>query len=234
MNKQPTVQEFIKQQASHTGIYSHAQVNQAVTRLDRLLLGEDGRIKLMPARHWKQYNADDLRIWCWSHAIYAIPTLELVDWLKASIGGRSAIEIGSGNNDLGYYLGIKQTDSCCQTLSEVKAYYAMLEQPATNPRPDVEQIEALGAVAKHKPQVVIGSWITQLWHPSDGDGTGSVLGVDEEALLKSGIETYIHVGHRRIHSHKRVLQQKHNEYNFPWHLGRTKDQAGNYICVWEQ
>lgn len=224
-------QAFTQKQIKHADIYDPAEAAVIVSRLDKELFTAEGRIKLMPAADWLRYRPDDLRIWAWFNAVFALPTLELVTWLKREIGDRSALEIGSGNNDLGFHAGIRQTDSYVQQETPINAVYQMIRQPATHPRPDVEKLDAGQAIATYKPQVVIGAWITQLWRP--GDELGSEFGVDELSLLdEPGLETYIHVGHRRIHNYKRSLLRKHREYTFPWLLGRTKDQSGNFLALW--
>lgn len=58
------------------------------------------------------------------------------------------------------------------------------------------KLEALEAIATFKPKVVVASWVTQLITEADELGTGSMYGVDEGALLRTGV-TYVFVATRR-------------------------------------
>ena len=200
--------------------------------LDYRVRNKDGRIKLLPAAEWLALDHTALRVWCHFRAVYAIPTLELVDWLKQTIGDRHALEIGAGNNDLGFYLGIKQTDSYMQTDPVHGKFYQMTGQTPTRPGVDVEKLNAAQAIAAYRPQVVVGSWITQLWMP--GEAQGSEAGVDEEALINQ-VDTYIHIGHDAIHGEKRVLSRPHWDFRPNWLVSRmVYQQEGNFIATWER
>jgi hypothetical protein len=96
------------------------------------------------------YRQEHLMLWCVKSARYTIPTIELIDFLKARIGNRKAIEIGSGNNDLGWYLGIPQTDSYIQQTEAMKTLYSALGQVPTSPKPDVEKLDAIAAIKKYQ------------------------------------------------------------------------------------
>ncbi len=211
---------------------SKSEGQRLATALDYRVRQPDGRIKLLPASEWQSLDRTALRVWCHFRAMYAIPTLELVDWLKAQIGDRTAIEIGAGNNDLGFYLGIKQTDSYMQTHPVHGQFYQMTGQTPTRPGPDVEKLNAAQAIAAYRPQVVIGAWITQLWQP--GDEQGSEVGVDEGALIDQ-VGTYIHIGHAAIHGGKRVLSRPHQEFRPDWLVSRMVYQPeGHFIATWER
>jgi len=211
---------------------SREESERVVTTLDRQLRDEAGRIKLLPARAWLMLDPTELRVWCHHHAAYGIPTLELVAWLQKRIAGRKALEIGSGCNDLGYHLGIRQTDLGQQGDAAWQNHFSSIPQPPTRPRADVERISAAEAVAKYQPDVVIGSWITQLL--KEGDDYGLPLGVDERPLINA-VDTYIHIGHWRVHAKKRVLRLPHAELRPPGLLSRfVDDQGGNYIAIWEK
>lgn len=200
--------------------------------LDYRVLDQDGRIKLLPAAEWQGLDRTALRVWCHFRAVYCVPTLELVNWLKETIGDRHALEIGAGNNHLGFYLGIKQTDSYMQTDPISGKYYQMTGQIPTRPGPDVEKLNATQAIAAYRPQVVIGAWITQLWQP--GDEQGSDVGVDEEALIDQ-VDTYIHIGHDAIHGEKRVLARPHWAFRPDWLVSRMVYQPeGHFIATWER
>lgn len=203
---------------------------QMVRKLDPPLLHPNGRIKLHPASFYQQFSKEEILAWCNLRARYSIPTQELVTWLKEQIGDRRALEIGAGMGDLGYHLGIKTTDSYLQVNNaEVRAYYAKLGQPPTQPPKFVERREALAAVRKYRPQVVIGCYITQKWQL--GDLQGSDYGVEEDKMLRL-ISTYIHVGNLQSHGDKRLLQLPHQVYQPPWLVSRSPNPASNLIYIW--
>jgi hypothetical protein len=81
-------------------------LEQITDKLDRELIGDDGYIKLLPSEFYRQFTKSEIIIWANKRGIYTFPTIELVEWLKQTIGDRSAIELGAGHNRLGHYLGI--------------------------------------------------------------------------------------------------------------------------------
>lgn len=85
-------------------------------------------------------------MWCLCRAIYQLPTVELVDWLKDNFNLRLAIEIGAGNNYLYHHLGIKGIDNYSEQIPAVKQVHEILNQPSTNPPPEVENIQAIATV----------------------------------------------------------------------------------------
>lgn len=199
--------------------------------LDKLLLDSTGRMRLFPAATFASIPYDHLRVWAHKKARYQLVTKELVDWLREQIGGRSAIEVCAGMGDIGHYLGIPMSDSAVQNTPEVAAYYRSLGQVPTVPPSDVKRQHAEDAVAKHKPQVVIASWLTQKF--KQGDTHGSVYGPDEVALMNA-CETYIHIGNENVHGDKRVRRFKHEVLRFPWLVSRASEPEKNEIYVWQK
>lgn len=193
-------------------------------------LNTEQRAALVPSSYLQSLPWIDLVMWCHRTARYGLVTNELVEWLQAQVGSRKAIEIGAGQGDLGYHLGVHMTDSAVQLRPDQRLIYATLRQQPTNPPPDVERIDAATAVAKHKPDVVIGSWITQ--RSLNGD-EGFIFGVDEVALISS-VETYIRVGNVNVHGRARALALPHREYAFPWLWSRAMDPRLNRIWVWDR
>ena len=124
MNYPPEVQEFLQ-------------------KYDRILLNERGIIKLFPAELYHSLDNTDLRVWCVCRAIYQLPTIELVEWLKDNFNLNKAIEIGAGNNYLYHHLGIKGIDNYSEQIPAVKLVHDILHEPSTNPPPEVEKIEAI-------------------------------------------------------------------------------------------
>jgi hypothetical protein len=206
--------------------------NVDLDALDEQLLDKTtGRIRLMPAAELLAHGLLALQAWCVARARYQLVTTELIEWLKPLVHGRRAIEIGAGMGDLGHYLGIPMTDSAWQVEQEADTFFALAfrDQAPTNPPPDVERIDAEAAVAKYKPDIVVGCWITQKWH--EGDDRGSVHGVEEIRIVRA-VDCYVHIGNHRVHSFKRILRLKHKERRAPWIVSRAFEPEENIIWTW--
>jgi len=205
----------------------HAQVlpNIDVDHLDARLLEADGRPKVVPAEVYASVPWVQLRVWCHQRAVYGLPSAELIERLREMIGGRPAIEVGDGSGSLGRALGIPMTDSFMQLRADVAILYALQGQPCIHYGADVRKMEALSAIDQFKPQVVVGSWLTQF---SDGSREGSMYGIDEEALLDK-VETYILFGSIRNHGTKAICQRPHRVIQEPWMWSRAEDSA---LFIW--
>jgi hypothetical protein len=204
--------------------------------LDDLLLDPaTKRLRPLPAATLRQIPALQLRGWCVKRARYQLITNELVDWLRSRIGGRSAIEVGAGQGDLGAALKIPMSDSGMQQIPDVYLYYRSIGQEPTNPPYDVRRIDALGAIRASRPQVVIAAWLTQAYESGDEQAAigSSVYGPDERAIVES-VQTYIHIGNAATHGDKRILALPHEEYRPPWLVSRAADQSQNVIWVWDK
>lgn len=209
--------------------------NRSVKYLDALMLDEQRRLRPVSSAALYQVDPTDLKLWCHHNAVYGIPTHELVGWIRDRIGGRSAIEIGSGNGCLGRALGIPRTDSRLQEQPEMKAFYAFAGQPVITYGEDVERLEALEAVTKYKPQVVVGQWVTQWTDPTKPEeANGSIFGVRENLLLEQ-VETYIMVGNSTVHGTKQLIQQHPPEMiRAHWIWSRSAQQNQNFILIWDR
>lgn len=208
-------------------------LKQKAEEMNEILLDSNGIIKLLPASFYlENFSTKDLQVWGHFSARYAIPTVELIEFLKEKIGNRSAIEIGSGNGDIGYHLGIKQTDSYMQQKNkQAIAYYLLSQQPRTNPRKDfVEEIDALAAITKYKPDIVIGAWVTQLYNPIKN--TGNMFGVDDQKIIENA--DYIHVGNKIVHGHKDILVFPHETTHEQWIVSRASQPSQNVIWHWKK
>jgi hypothetical protein len=204
------------------------------TYLDRVFLDSRGEYRVPPCAELLRENHDHIQAWCHHNARYNLPTQELVEFVKGIIGSRSAIEIGSGMGDFGRALGIPMTDSYQQTMPEVRLYYAMIGQPIISPPPKVERLNAMEAIKKYKPQVVVASWVTQLYQNGDTPKNigSNIHGIDEMWLLDN-VETYIHVGNERVHKDKRILAREHRELHLPFVVSRAFDQDKNVVWIWD-
>ncbi len=82
-------------------------------------------------------------MWCICRAIYQLPTVELIEWLKDNFNLDKAIEIGAGNNYFYHHLGIKGVDNYSEQIPAVKLFHELMYQPSTNPPSEVENIDAI-------------------------------------------------------------------------------------------
>ena len=76
-----------------------------------------GHIRLLPASEFQTAPPHVVQVWANQTGRYGIVTQELIQWLRSLIGYKNAIEVGSGNGDLWYHLGIMGTDSYMQQSS---------------------------------------------------------------------------------------------------------------------
>jgi len=207
--------------------------------LDRLLLDEDGYLRVVPSEVYEGIDWVDLRVWCHKRAFYGLPTTELIEFLREQIGDRTAIEIGSGNGVFGRALDIPRTDSHLQEQPEVALHYLMQGQPLVGYGPDVERLEALEAVQKYDPQVVIGSWVTHWIDPNlpYPPGGGSMYGIREDRLLTHpSVETYMVIGNLDVHGHKPAWKPElgaSHVVQAPWLWSRAARPGNNCVMVWE-
>jgi hypothetical protein len=196
------------------------------------LLDNNSRIKLFDSAYYKKYSWEEFRIFCHIHARYGIPTTELVNFIKEIIDDRSCIEIGSGHGDLGFHLGIKMTDNKQQEFPQVKIEYELMKQPTIKYPKDVEEIDALDAVIKYKPKVVVASWITT-YAPREMPYGSNPYGVKEDKILDL-VETLIIIGNDDVHSDKPILRYTHKKFYSPWIISRAKNKHKNVIYIWSK
>ncbi|HEY9768476.1 MAG TPA: hypothetical protein V6C71_08175 [Coleofasciculaceae cyanobacterium] len=170
---------------------------------DRIFLDPQGIIKLFAklirdrqsADFYKTIDNADLRVWSICRAIYQLPTIELVEWLKTNFNLDKTIEIGAGNNYLYHHFGIKGIDNYCEQILAVKQVHEILNQPSTNPPSEVENLEEIAAIKKYQPETVIAAWITLKTEDPEGVDAGHGYAPDEEKILDTGV-TYIHIANK--------------------------------------
>lgn len=194
------------------------------------IFDNNGNLKLMPASYYNSLPEDTLPYIGHEKAIYSFPTIQLYKWVKEYYDLSNAIEIGSGAGGLHRLLGIKGTDSKMQELPEVIEQYKLMRQPTIKYPDDVEKIDAISAIKKYKPDIVIGCWITQLYNPITNHG--SIYGVNEIKLLKK-VKTYITIGNQIIHGQKDILKFKHEKIIIDGLVSRSTNPKLNCIYVWE-
>lgn len=202
--------------------------------LESILLDKDGLLKPVSYSTLKNFQQNDISYFCWKYGIYQIPTIELIDWLTDEINGRFAIEIGAGNGSIGTALNIPITDNRLQERPDIIQHYKQMNQPVITYHPNTINLEGNDAVDELKPQVVIASWVTQLW-TSDVQ-SGNYWGVDEEKIIESeSVEQYIHIGNNLTHANKKVLQ-KYNfkKIKFDWLVSRSLSKDENIIYTYSK
>jgi hypothetical protein len=197
------------------------------------LMGEDGLIKLLPTSDYDAFDRAGLRLWCHHHARYGLPTQELVAWLRDYIGNRLTIEIGAGAGDLAHHLGIAATDSKIQDDPRAARFYDLMKTPRIAYPHWVEKLDALAAIKRYRPAIVIGSWITHWIDPNKPPpkGGGSMFGVREDRLLRIGV-TYVFIGNMVVHQHKPILKLPHLELALPFLRSRARHPEYNRVLIW--
>lgn len=179
-----------------------------------------------------------LKLWATVRGIYGIPTTQMIDWLREKIGDRKAIEIGAGNGVYGRNLGIPMYDNFMQDRPEIALIYALQKQPTVPYGADVQQMDALDAVKRHRPEVVLGVWVTQKFE--EGDDHGAMDGIDERAILAvPSTQTYIVVGNLNVHGNKKIRTNVPKgwtltEYDLPFNMSRANDPKKNRVFVWDR
>lgn len=192
-----------------------------------------GRLKIMPAAFWAGTTWQERALFGHEHGLYSFPTTELVTHLNHMIAGRTAIEIGAGNGVLAEALEIPATDSFQQIQSKYRKIYEAAGQPIVPYGPNVKPYDARQAVRKYKPQVVIACWVTERFDLNREWAGGNEDGVDEQALLDSGIETYILVGADRPHRDKKIWKQQHTKEYLPFVYSRAASDGTDFVARWD-
>lgn len=203
--------------------------------LDKGLLDAEGRMHVLPAAELRRVPHTALQVWMQARGRYQLPTVELVEWLRARIAGRPSVEIGAGCGDVGRAVGgVTLTDSYFQTKAEIQRHYGTIGSQPISPPPDVMRREGLRAAMRYQPDVCLACWVTQAYAPGDKEReTGSCVGgVDFHELLR-WVGELVFVGNAGTHRDMRLLQIEHEEYAPDWLVSRAHDQSANRIWVWK-
>jgi hypothetical protein len=187
--------------------------------------------QVMPASFYRAMSVDERALLGARNGWYAFPTVELIDWLRAAIGGRSAIEIGAGHGAIAAALGIPATDNKMQEDSVIAALYQHMGQLPVSYGPQVERLDALQAVAHYRPQVVVAAWVTHLWRDDFPELGGNMFGVYEEAVIDA-CETYIFIGNRKVHEKKPIWSRPHTLIEPDWLASRATNGSPDFIAIW--
>jgi hypothetical protein len=196
----------------------------------RNFLDSNGLPIITSARDYLSLGNNNLSLFMMATSTYVLPTEELIDTLDTIIGVDSnAIEICCGNGVIGRELNMPITDSKIQQKDpEIRRRYIESGNMPVNYPDDVEELEALEAVEKYKPDTVLVCYGTHLWKP--GMTTGFIYGVDYEKLWKK-TKRIILVGSDAIHHENPLMKIKHKEIS-KWGLMSRNKQTKIYI--WEK
>lgn len=199
--------------------------------ISRDVIDPHGRLRIMPAVYYQGTTGPERSLVCVKHGLYGLPTQELCEWLTEKIAGRLAIEIGAGNGSMAAHIGIKATDNYMQANERIHALYRLFGQPPIQYGENVERLEALDAVKKYKPKVVIGSWITHRYNAQEHWRGGNQYGPDIPAILKL-CEEYILIGNEKTHARDPLLSQTHEMIYPPWLFSRVDNYGRDFIAIW--
>jgi hypothetical protein len=196
-----------------------------LTDIKQKVINPNGTLKILPSVFFQQFEKNTMQYFMLQMGIYVLPTTELISFLQDNIEGK-AIEIGCGNGAIGRALGIPITDSKIQEDDRIKILYASIKQPVIQYPRDVEKLEAIEAVEKHKPNTVIGAFVT---HKFNGI-SGYQFGVVEGKILKLA-DKYINISNIDVHKDKPILKYPHQKYYFDWLITRGINQLKNRIWI---
>lgn len=196
------------------------------------VIGPDGVMQPVPAAFYAETTVAERAVLGQRRGIYGFLTDELIDWLRERIGGRKAIEIGAGHGALARALTIPATDSKMQDDPMVAALYRATGQPTVKYGPNVEKLDAKAAIRKHRPEVVIASWVTHKYRESRHHAGGNMFGVNEEEVIARC--EYIFIGNQRVHAGKSIWDAPHEIITPDWLYSRAHNGTPEFIAVWEK
>lgn len=195
------------------------------------VLGEDGRMRVLPAAFWKTTTMQERVLFGHQHGIYSYPTIELVARLQEIIGDRSAIEIGAGHGMLAHALEIPATDSHQQLEPKYRLIYEATRQPIVPYGKHVVNMHASRAVRHYKPQVVIGAWVTHKYDPMHHDAGGNEAGIDMADILLN-CETFVLIGNETTHALNPIWERRTTDLEYPDYLfSRAHNGTREFIAT---
>ena len=205
----------------------------SIRDISPLLLDNVGQLRVVPASELANTTAQERLLFGVRHGLYSFPTEELCDFLRNRIKGKVAIEVGAGHGTLAKALKIPATDSRVQEEATVKAHYQQIGQPTVPYGEHVEKLDAVSAVQKYKPNVVIGCWVTHVFDERRPDAGGNMFGIDEAKLIAS-CDEYIVVGNEQVHAHKPIWAIQHEKLRPPWLYSRAVNGSRDFIAIWRR
>ena len=196
------------------------------------ILDDSGKLRIMPSSYYADTTCDERALFGLRHGAYLLPTHELIEYLRERIAGRSAIEIGAGNGVVAAALGIRATDSMQQAQPSVAKAYQVAGQATVRYGDNVEALDALSAVQKYRPQVVLGCWVTHRFDSTYFTRGGNMDGVDEHALLNQ-CDEYLFVGSRKAHRRKPILSVSHRIETPLGLYSRSSTPNQDFVAIWD-
>ncbi|MEO9497620.1 MAG: hypothetical protein ABJG42_24315 [Vibrio splendidus] len=204
------------------------EISDTTSRLERALLVH-GVPKACPSSLFREYDQEVLQMVGHTHGIYQFITTEMVEFVKAFLGERTAIEVACGYGTLGRELGIPFSDLKVQAIPSVKAQYEMSGQPVIRYPKDVIERDAIASIKRHNPKVALACWITE---PVSIVGTPkNLFGPDESKILKR-VQNYVVFGNLVTHGDKRIRSQPHYIVRADWLFTRSAQPNKNVIMIW--
>jgi hypothetical protein len=201
---------------------------EMLQRMDSLFLSF--RIPRMVSRTLYE-DQDPLHIAAWANkrGFYSLPTIELGEFIREWIGGRSAHEIGAGHSAMARYLGIYHSDPRYQ---DKKGWANSAAQAANLPTAYVPAYvankNADQVLCSYKPKVILAQWVT----PKGTTSHTNFYGPDYPALMEQ-VETLIFVGNQSVHPYIReALGTPAIEMKGTHIVSRAMKPEENVVWVW--
>jgi hypothetical protein len=212
-------------------------INELVDLIGLFLDKETGDFKISNYDEISMVEKNDISLLGFSMGLYSFPTKELIDFLKEEIGTEERVlEIGAGSGIISKALNIRGTDSfaqqedlnlllTCLTLNQTPVQYGK----------NVEKMEAIDAIRRYKPKIVIASWVSHKMNLKNPYRGGYINGVKEEYILER-VDKYIFIGNESVHKNKPIFKVKPPSriLKFPWLLSRSERKEENTIWIWEK
>jgi hypothetical protein len=195
------------------------------------LLDEAGQLKVPPASYFVDTTREERALFGARHAIYGLLTEELISWVKAFIGNRRAIEIGAGHGGLAAALNIHATDNRMQERPDIIQHYEMQGIKPIRYGKNVEELDAVEAVRRYQPDVVVASWVTHKYSEDRHEAGGNMYGVVEEDIVKR-CRTYLFIGNTEVHKGKSIWSLPHVKLTPPWLYSRAMNGTPDIIALW--
>jgi len=194
------------------------------------VMDDRGRMRVLPMAFWQGTTVDERALFGHTHGIYGFPTIELVEYLRELIGDRSAIEIGAGHGVLAEALGIPATDNKMQNRLPWRRIYELTGQPPVRYGRNVTALDAAAAIRRHRPEVVIGSWVTHRYDPRRHWAGGNEIGVDEAVIV--AVADYVSIGNEEVHAAKAIWDLPHTKLHAPFVFSRAANGSPDFIATW--
>ena len=209
-------------------------INPAEVRdISETLLDEQQRLRVVAAETLASTTREERLLFGVRHGIYSFPTQELVGFLKERIAGRGAIEIGAGHGVLAAALNIPATDNRQQEEPAMRAYYKSIRQPTVPYGENVEKLDALTALRRYRPRVVVACWVTHVMDPKNPGAGRSATGVDEAQLIAE-CDEYIFIGNEHVHHQKPIWSLPHEKLKPAWLYSRAANGTKDFVAMWRR